>query len=49
MINSKNIMKIETISTKEYYYIIMVLCPILWKIYFVKSNILIDEIKEIFI
>jgi len=49
ILNSKNIMKIETISTKEYYYIIMELCPYSLEEYILENPISIDDIKEIFI
>ena len=51
MINSKNIMKIETMTTKEYYYIIMELCPYSLEEYIqnLEYPISIDDIKEIFI
>ena len=49
ILNSKNIMKIETISTKEYYYIIMELCSYSLEEYILENPISIDDIKEIFI
>ena len=49
LLNSKNIMKIETTSTKEYYYIIMELCPYSLEEYILENPISIDDIKEIFI